>query len=513
MNILLIDDQADTILFLIEHIKQIQGWQWKHVSSARLALEELNKHWDVVCIDLKLSPQNTAAPGAAFYEGIFVAETARRKSNSTVIIVYSEDIPATGSAGFGWYNECCAAGADTVTARSKLVHLGPEALKKDIDDAVEKRRKQQQLRRPLQVDSSIKTRAAVGSVGAHVLSEMLEQLLPGMDEDRVQILAGGFTGALVWLVESKSSRAGTLKNVLKISNATGSLQDELSRRPPPGSVFNINAVRPEGSRMAEVAQWNGILIPAVQDSKLLRDYLGQPFSQKARRALDQLVDNLLSAPANNSIEAKADDISYAFSLGVAAQIWDSIAEVTSWKSLLKRKDVNSAEAIKKVVMEVAEGKITFSRFKKLALLHGDFHCRNVFISDSGTSVLIDFGRSEVYPRMFDFAALDADLLFSALDSGAAKDLKFGSQIDEWVKQLTSHYPFNRRTRVEGRTRWNYLRNILHHHAMQVKDANETEYAEALAFHIARYLRFPTTTAPKKLFAIRALGILLKELRF
>jgi hypothetical protein len=47
----------------------------------------------------------------------------------------------------------------------------------------------------------------------------------------------------------------------------------------------------------------------------------------------------------------------------------------------------------------------------------------------------------------------------------------------------------------------------------VCDPNPTEYAEALAFHAARYLRFPTTTPPKRLFALRVLGILLEELGF
>jgi hypothetical protein len=113
--------------------------------------------------------------------------------------------------------------------------------------------------------------------------------------------------------------------------------------------------------------------------------------------------------------------------------------------------------------------------------------------------------------MFDFAALDADLLFSVLDGSNAKDLKFGTHVDRWLKQITSHYPFKSKANAEGNTRWSYLRNILHTNAMNsVAETNNIEYAEALAFHAARYLRFQTTTAPKKLLAVRTLGLLLRQ---
>ena len=53
-------------------------------------------------------------------------------------------------------------------------------------------------------------------------------------------------------------------------------------------------------------------------------------------------------------------------------------------------------------------------------------------------LLIDFGRSDVYPRLFDFAALDVDLILSLMDHRSGLDQDF-SRIGGWLDHVTQQY--------------------------------------------------------------------------
>ena len=147
-----------------------------------------------------------------------------------------------------------------------------------------------------------------------------------------------------------------------------------------------------------------------------------------------------------------------------------------------------------------------------ARLHGNFHCRNVFLAHNEAPLLIDFGRSDVYPRLFDFAALDTDLVISVMDSGKGADHAF-QNVEKWFRRIRRSFPFSKKPLNERpKTKVELFRNILRAHTTsKLKLVSASEYGEVLIFHLLRYLRFPSVPPAKKILAIRLIDALAKQL--
>jgi hypothetical protein len=114
----------------------------------------------------------------------------------------------------------------------------------------------------------------------------------------------------------------------------------------------------------------------------------------------------------------------------------------------------------------------------------------------------------------DFATLDADILISVLGSVRGVDMRF-DKIEQWFKLATAGFPFKdaRQKSRAGTTDscLSLLRRTLHARMLGDLDGVATmEYSESLLFQLLRYLRFPTTTAPKKILAVRLAVALIQK---
>jgi len=127
-------------------------------------------------------------------------------------------------------------------------------------------------------------------------------------------------------------------------------------------------------------------------------------------------------------------------------------------------------------------------------------------------VLIDFGRSDIYPRLFDFAALDTDLIISVMDSGKGGD-HADTNIAKWIRRVTKSFPFvQKKTLAQPNTRIELLRTtLLAQMTSKLKSVSPSEYGEVLIFHMLRYLRFQNIPSAKKILAVHIIAKLAKQL--
>jgi hypothetical protein len=323
----------------------------------------------------------------------------------------------------------------------------------------------------------------------------------------VRALKAGFSGAFVlWVVSSTSGNKRDVENVLKISNSPLPLRDELRRMPVVGSVLDLHSVTPH-TTCVEANGWSAIAIRPVKDAVLLRDFVLKGRAKRVdHRILSDMIADLLIPPAKTASPRSASPSANDHLLGFCAgsQILDVLDQMSKWGRLstnLKPKDV---VRVAKFIERSLQGHWSLCGNYHVARLHGDFHCRNVFVSPSSRALLIDFGRSEDFPRLLDFAALEADLLLSVLDSTGGSDLGF-AEVERWYEYACADFPFRRTSEGVERTesRLSLLRKLVHTKMLaDLENVTQVEYSEGLLFQFLRYLRFPTTTAPKKVLATR-----------
>jgi hypothetical protein len=240
---------------------------------------------------------------------------------------------------------------------------------------------------------------------------------------------------------------------------------------------------------------------------LLRDFLTENKKKKGdQQVFSEMIGDLLILPAksatlNPTVPSGRDHL-LGYSTG--SQILDVLDQMAAWKSTSSGLSSRHLQLVRKFVERSLNGFWTLCGNYPVARLHGDFHSRNVFVSPNARATLIDFGRSDVFPRLMDFAALEADLILSVLDSTNGGDLQFSS-VKTWHAFATSEFPFkeNPQKIAGGESRISLLRKSLHMRMLaDIEQVVSVEYSEALLFELLRYLRFPTTTDPKKILAVR-----------
>lgn len=474
------------------------------------------KRFNVVFIDLQLTKEETGKE--PFYEGIALGEKVRQLAPEAAMVMYSGSISKGCEASWPHYRECMdVLKADAVMARSELFSMSSQMLETRLRDWLAGR---ERLSGGVHFDfeKDLDTEAVREVFGSDVVEHLIAGFAKSCSYFQVGALQPGYSGAAVLRVKGAQSPdfVGAVQLVIKLSKAKFALESELRRRPVPGSHYDAKGVSPYGPEVSERDGVYALAIPWVRNMILLREFLRvRGLTKGDQKVLSRVVLDLLVSPAK---DAKAYGTfglpasCYALRATAASEIVRFLSEAVTWKEVLTRADLRSIEATRWFVKLVVSGTWGFTTEGRMAAhLHGDFHCRNVFTAQDDGPVLIDFGRSAVYPRLFDFAALDTDLILSVLDCENGFDQDF-SNINRWFVEATGCFPYTERTGVRAQTKAGWLRRVLLSEMVRTLPAVlPSEYRETVVFHLLRFLRFSNVTVPKRILATRLIERLVRDL--
>jgi CheY-like chemotaxis protein len=513
-RVLVVEDDPGMPGFIISKLTGM-GYEFELRTTSDLAISLTSQtHFDVVFVDLELRKEH---PG--ILEGIGVTEKIRSHLPDSVIAIYSSHITHGEETKFNQYADCVRVGADAVYARTDLFSVPAAELHRRITELIARKKSARDARLNIRFNNDLRTRASCDTFGTDALETILAATVP-LAHLKVSALEVGYSGAAVFRVIGASHPTFSTPSelVVKVSRSEFSLRDELARRPLPGTRFANSSAIPHNEKVIHKGDLSAIAIPEVKDRVSLRTFLLDECSSSAgiQRVCSQLVSELLTGPASESRTWESFDLpSDPFELKATAllEISDFLHLAAGWKvvDVRYRAAINASRTL---LDQIADGRWVFrSSGKHAALLHGDFHARNIFVSRHHTPLLIDFGRACVYPRLFDFASLDADLLLAVSDSPNGREHDF-SRIDQWLRETRSAFPFRPKT-LKGRNCGApslFRRAMLSQMVREVKDVSVAEYSEVLMFQCFRYLRFSNVALPKKIFACQVIDDLSKLLQ-
>lgn len=518
IRVLIVEDSPGTSSMLCDTLAKAAGVKASPATQPSTALQTAkDDSFDVALVDLKLAQSSEVGPGKAIYNGIQLGQELREVAPSAVIAMYSGDIVPKRESEFDLYDDCIKAGADYVLARETLLGKSAKAWQDTLEEWTKKKQIEQATSRPLIHEQDWNTLSVLEVVGKETLSQLVRQAIPGMVRDSVRAMRPGYSGAsLLWVTSSTTDDKRDVETILKVSNTLSSLHDELRRLPRVGSTLDLHAVIPH-THCVTAQGWHAIGIRPVKDAALLRDFLRDcKVKTQDKRIFSNMITDLLVSPAKNAAplskkySQEQDLIGYC----LGSHILDVLEQVAEWKIVTGSLQAREIEIVRSFVQRCLEGHWTICGNYQVARLHGDFHCRNVFVSPNAHAVLIDFGRSDNFPRLMDFATLDADLIVSVLGAARGADLEF-SKVDTWFKFATAGFPFKdskQKSKSNAtESRLSLLRRTLHARMLaDIEDVATVEYSEALLFQLLRYLRFPTTTAPKRILTVRLAAALIEK---
>lgn len=507
LRILLVENTPSMAAVLTQRLELDKRFDVSERSDAVTAVQLVQaKEFDVVFIDLHLNDRDSGEP---IFDGIAVGEAVRTRLPHAVIVMYSQVIKADKEVKFPHFDECLRAGADKIMARAVLLSYRQKTLSALIDELVAAKREAEKADSHLKFDGRLPTLAAIDIFGATRLRRLIAKCVPDRAYLEAEAIQSGYSGAAVFQVRASHDEQFTdpLRLIIKVSRSQFALEDELQRRPAAGSLYASASALPAIYTVAGVDDLYAVPYAEVRGRMLLRDYLlDGKLTRTAERVLSRLVTALLVNPAKESRPASDFDLSkdaYRLRPKAVAQIDAFLTDSSKWTATLSREDLRAIAFTQGLIEKVLSGHWNFTlNGQHVARLHGDFHCRNVFVSSYDAPFLVDFGRSDVYPRLFDFAALDADIVLSLLDHKAGRDQDF-SKLTHLFKLVTREYPFTEGDKTLDRNdRIRYLRSSLLKAVKNINNVSRLEYGETLIFQYLRYLRFPNLPNPKKILAAR-----------
>jgi CheY-like chemotaxis protein len=518
LKFLIVDDTPWILSMIADLLRRIPNSHVVECSGRESALANIKKtFFDVCFIDLMLrsfDDQKTVV-----YEGIPLIEEISRIEKKSVIVAYSSALKENEEVKNNLYEQCRKAGADVVTSRSPLI-TGSSILHEKINTWIKDKQRITIEGRQIQFTDNLATKAAAETIGERNLTVILEDILPSMNNDLINALDSGFSGAFVLQVHSINRSGMTIKNVLKISNYEFALEKEFRRRPSIGSQLDRSSVSSGTHLSKRVNGWRGILFREIIDAVPLSKYLSvSGISKTVQSTLDKVVSDVFILPAKDAQVIPKDtnpEEEYKFNWKTGFELERSLNSLINMSSVINTHDRKSASIIKEFFIKVIEGKISLITTGRFATLHGDLHSQNIFVHEGSTPLVIDFEKSDTYPRLFDIAAFNVDLLISRLDYGKGAEWKF-DRIDIWENWALHSFPFrngvsDEELLIKGISRIQYIRNgLINAMLNNLDDVNVEEFGRAFLFQIARYLKFPTISVPKKVLAIRLAVRLLKEL--
>lgn len=208
-------------------------------STALSVVEE--DHFDVVFIDLQLTDRNERNP---YFEGVPLAENIRKRLSDIVIVVYSGHINRGEESNFPYYQSCLDAGADAVLSRTELFTTGADKLESRIRDWTNKKRETARARLHVAFDEGMRTKAVLEIFNRPILESILAESVKPRKHVRVTALQAGWSGAAILRAISAEDAEFTApsRTVIKLSNSSFALKDELQRQPISGSQLDSVSV-------------------------------------------------------------------------------------------------------------------------------------------------------------------------------------------------------------------------------------------------------------------------------
>ncbi len=147
--------------------------------------------------------------------------------------------------------------------------------------------------------------------------------------------------------------------------------------------------------------------------------------------------------------------------------------------------------------------------------HGDFHGRNILVSDSGWPYLIDPANIGTLHWAADLARLIVDLIVSGLDSGP--DSLLLDQMNDWVKICSSVLQFDikpiqvlddSRKRITATIGW-LVRNTANIHGHHFENEKKWEFQLAMAIEFLRASYRQELFPPKRILGLLAASTALR----
>lgn len=508
-KLLVVDNNSFGAAFLIDRLQPITKLEvhQRSTESAAWALVQ-NERFEFYFIDLKLDDDNTRN-----YNGIQLGSRIRQLSTECVIVMYSSDIPEDGPSQFSHYQRCLRAGADDVVNRNSLYNQLPDELERYLDELARKRVEKLSAERPVEFHSGWRTMAARELVGDLALQNLVRRAIPRGESHHVEAIKGGYSGSVLLRVRSRSDDSEKMRNVLKVGRSRSALDDEFKRRPAIGSYTDQISETPYSSPVIYDREWAAMPIREVTNAHELSELLydrALPASDHPvyQRIVDLLVAAVHETHMTTTRGRKAEPL-FKYSFG--AELLDVCDTFSVMTAVLSDRDLECVASVRTFIEGALVGHWApdAATDASLALLHGDFHTRNILVTNQSSVTVIDLARRGFYPRLFDFAAIDVDLVLAHLGARDGADWAFARR-DEWEKEVTGAYPYS------TTTTWSstvdpamYLRSVaLSGMVTNVDHISRREYADALVFQFLRHLRFPSVPLPKKLLAVRLVAQLL-----
>jgi hypothetical protein len=343
--------------------------------------------------------------------------------------------------------------------------------------------------------------------GESVLKDILRKTLPHREEHVVKAITGGYSGAIVLNVSSRGSGSGTAeaRNIVKISSSDYDLHEELRRRPFQGTWLDIASTTARTDAPVKAAQWYAFCVPEIRGGITLEDFLlSREVTPRSGSVLEQVVTECLVEPAlgarDQGIGEEVSRLELNFSF--LAALKKVLDELFLYDRVFGGKTILQLKSVREFLARLASGNFQLRSPNRLAApLHGDFHCRNVMLTKDLRPQMLDFRRGAVYPRLFDIACLDVDLIVRVLDISDGEHWRM-SNLPCWWRSVKAGYPFKVK---EAGTDHSVLllRQMLHRALLkQVPSVSDLEYAEVLIFQLLRYIRFADVSLPKKVLGAK-----------
>jgi thiamine kinase-like enzyme len=332
-----------------------------------------------------------------------------------------------------------------------------------------------------------------------------------MDEYNVETLSGGYSDSILLRVKSVGKDAGQVSNVVKLSENQFSLNKELKSKPYQGSILDQFSTLPRQAETIKVQNWYAFSLAEVKNAQTLEAFLQRRKANDRNKAiLKRVIKNLLLEPALSAkiIDDGLKDLNlYYVFLSDVISVLESLYEYSRHK---KQSLAENIECLIKYLTNLDGANFQLSIHQKYGtFLHGDMHCRNILLNERNEATLIDFARSDIYPRLFDIAALDVDLIINVFDSQKGANWEF-NKIAGWSREIKNNYPFKSDSKSDN-TCISYARKLMHDYMIrELPDFSDVEYAEVVTFQLLRYLRFHTITFPKKIVCAVWAAELLKK---
>jgi DNA-binding NarL/FixJ family response regulator len=510
MKVLLVEDRQAISGQLMEMLHDKSNFDISLANESRAAIAQLNSSiFDIALIDLELDTRQRGE-----YQGIQLGSKIRERLPDILMIMYSADIEKGQEEAFDCYNECLAAGADQVISRRWLQSTTPKSIKTEIAKWIKVRTNGKSEAISVERDSDIQTEAVLEKVGGDIiLKEILRKTLPGYSVHKIEPIGGGFTGATILRVHSSSSKKGPIeaRNVIKISSSEFSLSEELKRKPFQGSVLDNKSMTPRSRKPFKVGKWNIFSVAEVREALPLNEFLvkRKPTSRN-KNVINKVISRLLVEPAYLAKQPGNSTVKHLeLRFSFLAEIQNSMQILKDYSQTQCPNAESDFQIVSRYLHGLEKGFFPLSSScYRVAVLHGDFHTRNVLINKDGDAFLIDFGRGGIYPRLYDFANLEVDVIINLFDgtNGMQWDI---SRLDRWEKFVKKSFPISREELEYNEDCICYTRKRLHEALDKELDlVSENEYTEMLIFQLLRYIRFQNISLPKRILAVKWLTILI-----